>query len=135
MGYTKPNTTVLVLAHSSSAPLDSTTYYWGSLTALTGSATGPRITSSIKGVITGMALHIWNSTIDASAENDTISLRINDATDYQIYLGTVVSGDYTNMALNIPVNVGDVIVVKEVTPAWATNPTGVYKTITLVIDL
>jgi len=116
---------------NATSPTDSTTYYFGSLW---GAAMGTtvdinRVYIPYKGTIKAVRVYILCNTIAGSSEDVAVSLRLNNTTEYAIQTKGLDSGKknlYSNLNLNIAVAAGDYIEIKIVTPAWATNPTGVY---------
>jgi len=125
-----PHVYTLKFAPSTIDPADSKNYYIG------GNAYGwidgvggiGRIYFPRDGIIRAVAIYVY-CTVVASAENVAFSLRVNNTTDYSInatvHLNTA-STLVANYALSIPVAVTDYFEIKVVTPAWATNPTGVF---------
>jgi hypothetical protein len=65
-----------------------------------------------------------------------MSIRVNNTTDYLIESLTLANSNrvWANDALNIPVVAGDYIEIKEVQPAWVTNPATVTRTGVLYIE-
>lgn len=120
-------------------PADSTTYYWGGKQfnrAITTSWGNGTTTIPFTGTITKAFLDQDVGT-PGSSENSTLSIRLNDTTDYTFSSTVkynVSRAKYSNNSLNIPVTAGDIIEVKWVTPAWATNPTGITEVMTLYIE-
>lgn len=114
-------------------PADSSTYYFGA-SLITPVATDPMSYSSI--VFTGITGYIdrldWKIIRRGAVptqELGSLYLRVN-TTDYlisnSIKIGYLASTGGTVGYLGIPVNYGDSIAFKLVTPAWVSNPTNVY---------
>ena len=111
------------------APADSTTYYlsphasFGLATAVAnhkfyvmraGKITGIRLFGSVGGL--------------GTAENSTVSFRLNDTTDTTVSSVVVFNATpftIVNTSLSVAVAVGDFFNIKIATPAWVTNPTSV----------
>lgn len=130
LGYVKQE--IINGGFSSFSPADSTTYYfgvWDGLTPGTGSDTR-RIYVMQTGTITAVSM-FFNGTA-GSSETSTLWIRKNDTTDYTITTTLNLSSAKYNAfvtGLSIPVTVGDYIVFKWTTPAWATNPTSLFADI------
>lgn len=126
---------MLLLAHTSQDPSDSKTYYWGNPQSIppTETATWRSIYIPVTGVIIKAELTI-NCT-HGTAENVTYSIRKNNTTDYALGTAPMTSdNEFPHFTgLNIPIASGDYIEVKEVTPAWVTNPTSLAQTLLLLI--
>lgn len=116
-------------------PADSVTYYLGQYAGLTLTVGG-----SIRRMYVPVACTIFAVeftpyvTVAGSAENSTLYIRVNNTTDYLVtgtcaLTGTATQMNFNNRALNIPLAVGDYWEFKWVTPAWVTNPTGVFPSI------
>jgi hypothetical protein len=112
------------------APADSSTYFLSPYAETTGLVT---VAANCKSRVarTGriVAVYLDGACTTGSAENSTFSLRLNDTTDTTI--SSVVTFNatpfsFSNTALAIAVTAGDFINIKWATPAWVTNPTGVY---------
>jgi hypothetical protein len=107
------------------APADAATYYFGSnadIPAIFGGAR--RLYIPKAGTITGAYIFGY-STVDGSAENISVYIRLNNTTDTLIETVGASSGArlFDNAALSIAVVAGDYIEIKMVCPTWATNPT------------
>lgn len=105
--------------------LDSTTYYFGQLIT-SGGSTGENdrvIVFPFACTIIGVHLRIDIGTVGTN-EDITFSIRKNATTDTLI--GTAkadVKGNLLkNLNLSIPMAADDYVQIKEVTPAWVTNP-------------
>lgn len=132
-----------MMTRDSLNPVDSSYYYFGFCGMMwaqgpSGGINGVRrcyITKS--GVISGLIGTFYQG-LGASAESSSIYIRLNNTTDYLVsnsVLNNVVVSVYQNFNLNIPVSAGDYVEIKWETPAWATNPTGVYGNASISIDL
>lgn len=123
LGYAIPFST-----GTQSNPVDATTYYVGlsygiPLTSLTTVSGTGRIHVPKSGIVKSVYIHFVQGL--ASSETSTISLRLNDTTDYTIsnsVLNTTNPSFVTNTNMNISVVAGDYLHVKWVTPTWVTNP-------------
>lgn len=118
------------------APADSTTYYMSPFPALGGLPVDPT-TVKVRVARTGkiVAVYLDGLCATGSVESSTFSLRLNNTTDTTISSAVVFNAtpySFSNTALAIAVTAGDYINVKWVTPAWATNPTGIYITAQIV---
>jgi hypothetical protein len=116
------------VGHSAFDPTDGSSYFFGSqMGAAPGALSGNRIIQfPIKAVIRKAILTEY-AVVAGTNENISIYIRKNDTTDYLIQtVGSALNNrTFTNLAMNIPVTIGDVIELKMVCPAWATNPTTV----------
>lgn len=113
-------------------PADSTTYYAGLPIAsgygIQGTHDIARIPVVKTGTIKAVTIRVIVDSITATSENVAISLRLNNTTDTSLtatsqWTARVV--DHLVTGLSIAVTAGDFIIIKIVTPAWATNPTDV----------
>jgi hypothetical protein len=87
------------------------------------------------GIITNVTLQINPSAALATAEDTTVSLRVN-TTDTA--LGTIKMNAQNNVLsanCSVPVTTADFIQIKLVTPAWVSNPTGVLYCATIIIEM
>lgn len=116
------------------------TYYFGEFPAVIVSVTGYSnfakriINRDTPKIIQSFDVMAVNTTSDSTAGNITISIRLNDTTDYLLTNALVTSnttnGSYinvTNASLSTPMpilNIGDYIVAKMLTPTWTTKPVG-----------
>ena len=138
MGYISPRLVSISFGHGSITPwVNGTTYYFAKLTG------GPATTVAVrsipipsKGIITGFIFEEFCGTTTGSNEAWPMVLRVNDTTDYTIDTQSLATPSRTwrNLSLNIPVNSGDLVVIKSVTPAWATPPSGGIGQGTLIIE-
>jgi hypothetical protein len=116
-------------------PADSTTYY-----LLNGSTSvdvnGSFIVIAKTGTITlARGLAQVNGTL-ASAGNSTIFIEKNGGATTNITTTlalTSAQNNYSNTGLSIAVTAGDYLRIGWTTPAWATNPTNVFHSITIVV--
>jgi len=128
MGYTTYESYALqIQGLLNQSPLDSQTYLLGYSSFVTTGTAYPVMVPR-KGVIRKVYITWINVTQDCTAEDTDFFIRVNNTTDST---GTY-SGSFANAAspqtfnANLPVDAGDYIHLKMVTPAWVTNPTGVY---------
>ena len=137
MGYLAPSTGkgFIQAWHTLFNPNDSTTYYWGYLTG-SGIATTQdyNIMVPVSCTIQKIAIHIACTV--GGADNVALSIRVNDTTDYTVtatlqYDTTPQRNTYT---VDIPLSAGDFFTFKEVTPAWAANPTQIRKLAVLQVE-
>lgn len=128
LGYAVRYMTITALT----APADASTYYAGLPIAsgygLQGTHDIARIPVVKAGTITAVTIRVIVDGTLASAENVAISLRLNNTTDTSLtatsqWTARVV--DHLVTGLSIAVVAGDFIIIKVVTPTWATNPTDV----------
>lgn len=153
MPVTKPDGTVAVEGvdygqykytipgHTSTySPVDASTYFFGN------SVFSPQVTVAgyrklrvvQTGRITAMYLDVVVATTLGSGESSTVSIRLNDTTDYTFSTAVLHSGTfqtYSKSDFNIPVTAGDYIELKIVTPTWVTNPTNVYYLFSLLVEV
>lgn len=130
----------LTLSHAPFSPADSLVYYSG---GAYGSV--PTDTSSLyyrlyipqSGIIRTIRLTMINSGTFGTAEDSTMAIRLNDATDYTITSAlkhNANGGTYELANQSIVVSAGDYVVMKWTCPVWATNPTNVTHTAILMIQ-
>jgi len=113
---------------ASFAPADSTTYYFG-LVVQTVTQGVNRIYFPRAGVITQCYIRIVIAGTLGTSETATISIRKNSTTDTTVSAAVTydaAAATFSNTALSIAIAAGDYIEYKVVTPAWVTNPTGVF---------
>lgn len=137
MGYNRPQLYNLTCSSKATIdPGDSKTYYFdqGGYGTEDPNYYSPRL--PVAGQIVGV--HLWFS-IDgvlATAEDATVSIRLNNTTDYPV--GLIKLNAQNNHLivnnLNIPVASTDTYHLKLVCPAWATNPTWASWTINILIN-
>lgn len=110
-------------------PNDATTYYFGINPQSSGVTDGVnRIYIPRAGTITACYLVFDNSGTLGTTETSTLSIRLNNTTDYTVsssVANNVRPTVYNNTALNIAVAAGDYIELKWACPTWSTNPTQV----------
>jgi len=140
MGYKSPRIYTIVLATAYVDYVDSTTYYYGQPFSQAQATTTATTKAFIpkKGIIRVCSICVYHATL-CSNESLAYSIRLNDTTDYAIETKALTLADgsstlFSNSNLNIAVNAGDFIQIKLVTPAWATNPTAVRETATVLIE-
>lgn len=114
-----------VYSVASWAPANSTTYYFGSDTI----STTPTVYSMaytkapVSGILKAVLFKL-RITTGGSAELVQHFVRVNDTTDYALpsvaYNATTMDVFANNLA--IPINAGDQIAIKVVTPAWVSAP-------------
>lgn len=130
----------LSINSGSLSPADATTYYLGSNYSLapSTSATTRRIYIPKGGTLTACSLFVVSSAT-GTAEQSTLSIRLNNTTDTTITsvldlsAATVVVSN-TDLSIVVADNYTDYIEIKWVTPTWVTNPTGVFFTGNVFID-
>lgn len=118
------------LPFQSTAPASfaaSTTYFHGMVAkSLAASTTAARNKIYIRraGVIRVAEVYTYTTTTAGSNEAWTMSVRLNDTTDYAIATVSAATNErtWTNTSINITVAAGDFIEIKNVTPAWGTAP-------------
>lgn len=124
---------------SASTPADATTYYYGEFSNVAAStvANCRRVYVPRKCKITSFYGTFMDGGL-GSTETSTISIRVNNTTDYTVSETVANNTTYSyvsNTALNIPLNAGDYYEIKWVTPTWATNPTSVIPVFRVGINL
>lgn len=122
-----PRLYTLNIRTSSANPNDSTTYYAGAINmSLTTVAGYVKIAIPQKGKIVACVITEASSNTPTT-ENVQWIIRKNSTTDYAVNTSGLGDGKtfIENYNLNIPVDQGDYIELKIVTPAWVTNPIGV----------
>jgi len=137
------NSFVQSIFHASNVnPADATNYYLGVADAPSTTSKDASIIIPVTGKIKSIGINSVIYTVSGTSENSTFSVRVfsgginGAATEtlltntYKLnatYISTILTG------LNIPVNAGDAIEIKWLTPTWATNPTGVRLKFNLFI--
>jgi hypothetical protein len=104
------------------SPLDATTYFVG-FAQTTLATTCGQIPIPVAGTIN--TCYVVIRCTAGTAETSTISLRLNNTTDFTISSAVNLSAAQTSWgttSLGITVAAGDFVQVKWVTPTWATNP-------------
>jgi hypothetical protein len=123
------NYAITLHAASQSTTTDSQTVYWGSM-LVAPSTTAARWRVYIPKAGTIKAARIYSYAAPAgSNENWSMYVRKNNSTDTLIQTLAAGTNDrvWANDALNIAVVAGDYIEIKEIQPAWATNPATVTR--------
>jgi len=109
---------------------NATTYYFGGFAGsqpTTVAALVP-VTAPKAGVLTNVHLIVWVNGTLATAGNCTLSIRVNNTTDYLVtntLALTAVTNKVNVDTLTIPIAEDDEIEFKLLTPTWATPPTQV----------
>jgi hypothetical protein len=109
-------------------PLDTTTYYAGSMvnSAMSTTQGARRVYVPVAGTIRAVNLDIWSSTgVVGTNEAIEFYIRKNATTDYLIEseASTDLFRLVKNDAMNVPVAMGDWFEIKVICPTWVTNPT------------
>jgi hypothetical protein len=119
------------------SPADSTAYLMPNMATLAPAAsTGARVWKFTKsGTVLNVNVAVSQSA-NGSSENVTVYLRNNTtATDYLCGTFTMDGGvnanTFASYSVSIPINTTDLWAIKILTPAWVTNPTGVYFSVTI----
>jgi len=119
------------------SPADSTAYLMPNMATLAPAATtGARTWKFTKsGTVLNVSIAVSQSA-NGSSEAVTVYLRNNTtATDYLCGTFTMDGGvnanTFANFSVSIPINTTDLWAIKILTPAWVTNPTGVYFSVTI----
>lgn len=118
-------------------PAASTTYYFGgTLTSLFSSGGYRRLPITKTGIITSVSGCFFASPY-GSAHTSTLYVRVNNANDYLVSNGILLSATVNTFHVNgltIPVSAGDYIEFKLVTGAFTTLPQGVWSEIMLGVN-
>lgn len=127
-------------ASASNSPSASSTYYYGELGAwaIIGTIDNLKTIIPRSGTITRVDSHFLTQGTLSSAQNSSLYIRVNNTTDYLVSNAiqtNILNSFVTNSSLNIPVNVGDFINFKWVTPAWTKLPTTVRINSNVLVDL
>jgi hypothetical protein len=125
-----------VRAASQATTTDSQTLYWGGMiVAPSTTANRWRVYCPKSGTIKAAFIYSYAGTA-GTAEAWTMSIRKNNTTDYLIQSLSVATNDrvWQNQSLSISVVAGDYLEIKEVTPAWVTNPVTVTRTGQIYIE-
>lgn len=128
--------TVQVVSAVEATPIDSQTVYWGGFSvAPSTTANRWRVYIPKGGLIKTVYIYSYSDTA-GSNENWSMYVRLNNTTDTLVQtLGTSANDRvWSNSALNIVVAAGDYIEIKEVQPAWGTNPANVTRTGVIYIE-
>lgn len=136
MGYHTPTSERIFMFYSNGSPNDSTIYLMNNIGLHTTSTAYAETAILRTGVIRKAYIHVHNQTQDCTAEDTSFYVRVNNATDYLLFTGSMANAIYPQTVnnLSIPVAADDYIHVKIVTPAWVTNPTGQYVQVTLELS-
>jgi uncharacterized protein Veg len=130
----------LLLGFANSSPADSTTYYFGSYinTTLQTTDGGRRVYITRTGIIAGVYMTVLNSGTAGTAEISSVYIRKNSTSNTLLFSDVVTNGAgivYGNATgTNIAVTAGDTIEIMWVTPAWVTNPTGLYMSAQIIVE-
>lgn len=109
------------------SPADATDYYFGQLPKAMQTTSGiSKIYFRKAGTITGCNLYTYAGTAGTN-ESWTISLRLNNTTDYTIATVALNTAErvFNNSSMSITVAAGDYIEVHSQQVTWATNPASV----------
>lgn len=109
------------------SPVDATDYYFGQLPKAMQTTSGiSKIYFRKAGTITGCNLYTYAGTAGTN-ESWTISLRLNNTTDYTIATVALNTAErvFNNSSMSITVAAGDYIEVHSQQVTWATNPASV----------
>lgn len=131
LGYT------LIANAPSLNPADSTTYYFGTpYTVTTGTvAANRRVYIPKAGTI--KSIYLFGTCTTGTNESVSFYLRLNNTTDTTISTTVDMSASpfIANVTgLSITVVAGDYFEIKEITPAWATNPTAQLVNVIVYIE-
>lgn len=124
---------------SQTNPADATTYYFGAHfgNAYDTGAGTKRVYVPRAGLITKVFLQFSNGVGNGTTETSSVSLRLNNTTDYLI--SNAVDNSNTFVAqkadLSIPVAQGDYFEFKWVTPTWVTNPQGTRPLVVVWVEV
>lgn len=115
---------------------DSQTVYWGSKNlAQQTTADIHRIYIPKSGTIKACMIHLHSATA-GTAENWSMYIRLNNTTDTLV--GTLALNTahrlWSKTDLNISVTAGNYIEIKEIQPAWVTNPANVRRSGIIYIE-
>ena len=127
---------VNVQAASQSTTTDSKTLYWGGMLVVPSTTANRwRLYIPKAGTIKAAVLYSYAGTA-GSAEDWSRYIRLNNTSDTLIATVAEASNNrvWANYALSIAVAAGDYIEIKEVCPAWATNPATVTRTGQIYIE-
>jgi len=134
LGYT------LFLVTFSASPADATTYFLSmsqSMTTYTASGNADtRLYIPKAGTLTACYGVVTVGGTLGSAGSSTLSIRLNNSSDTTVSSSipmTSASNTFNNAALSIALAAGDYIEFKWLTPTWATNPTTVRMSISVIV--
>jgi hypothetical protein len=108
------------------APLDSTTYYVGLSPSFSTVYTNAAWQIPAAGTVKSLQFRFWVPST-GSSENVVLSLVKNGSTEFGLSTNNFASGIVLYNATNLTqsVSAGDTLAIKLVSPAWATNPSGI----------
>lgn len=136
----KTDTVVITLDGGTSNPADAQTYYCGiGRTTVTPTASHSNFSLGFAGTLIGAIVSAGNNSVTGSTEDSTLKLR-NETTATSTTIGTFKTNGSSNAVVNttfsglsIAIGASDLIAGQWDTPTWATNPTNVLFTVTLII--
>ncbi len=120
-------------------PADSTTYWFNQgevFVSFTSFSAALAVIIPRSGTINTVRGVVTVSGTLGSATNCTVAVRLNNTTDTNVTTTlqlTAASQTFSNTTLGIAVSAGDYVSLKFIAPAWATNPTSVALSATLVV--
>lgn len=127
---------ILYVHHPSYNPSDSQTNFFSNIAIVpVTTTTAHEVILRGNGVIRACDFNTWAATAVGTNEAFSLYIRIN-STDYlvQTISAATQKRSFVNTSLNIPFVDGDVLRMNYVTPAWATNPTGLVGAGNLIIE-
>jgi hypothetical protein len=128
----------VLYAHvANSSPGDSTTYYFGAYTGIGLQTTdgGRGFSVPRAGIITHVAITAIVTGTVGSAETSSMYLRKNATSDTLLTSTFALNSAGAWQAdPNVTVAALDFVEIKWISPAWATNPTGVYIQVLLAVE-
>lgn len=127
---------ILHVNHPQYNPADSQTNFFSNIAIVpVTTTTAHEVILRGNGVIRACDFNTWASTGVGTNEAFSLYVRIN-STDYlvQTISAATQKRSFVNTSLNIPFVDGDVLRMNYVTPAWATNPTGLVGAGNLIIE-
>lgn len=127
---------ILYVHHPSYNPSDSQTNFFSNIAIVpVTTTTAHEVILRGNGVIRACDFNTWAATAVGTNEAFSLYIRIN-STDYlvQTISAATQKRSFVNTSLNIPFVDGDVLRMNYVTPAWATNPTGLIGAGNLIIE-
>lgn len=131
----KKGYTIVLSSLSAFNPADATTYYFG-INTLNTTEGMSRVYIPKSGIIKSCYVHTATS-VNASNETSTLSIRVNNTTDNTVSSSYVQNSTYnliSNTSMSVSISAGDYIEMKWVTPTWNTNPTSLQITVTIYIE-
>lgn len=109
------------------SPVDAATVFFGNSpkSPITSPEGANKMYIPRTGTVTGAIIYVYSSGTSGSNEDWALYVRKNATTDFLIQSLAVTTNErvFSNLAMNIPVVVGDYLEVKGVQPTWVTNPT------------